>query len=81
MQTGSPNSGNRGRTRPRARISGGTPFRPGSAARPRLLEPGSKRSTVWGQGVRKTLNVVGGKLLAPPKGVALYYIANREKGV
>jgi hypothetical protein len=31
--------------------------------------------------VSNPLNVVDGKLLAPPRGTALYYIANREKGV
>jgi len=42
---------------------------------------GTERSMVWGLGGCKTLNVVDGKLLAPPAGGALYYIANREKGV
>jgi hypothetical protein len=36
---------------------------------------------VWGPGLPKTLNVVDGKILAPPTGAALYYVANREKGV
>jgi hypothetical protein len=47
----------------------------------RRREAGTERSMVWGPGLRKTLNVVDGKLLAPPAGGALYYIANREKGV
>jgi len=45
------------------------------------VEPCLERSRVWGPGVCKPLNVVDGKLLAPPTWAALYYIANREKGV
>jgi len=42
--------------------------------------PGPGASRLWGTVVSNPLNVVDGKLLAPPRGTALYYIANREKG-
>src|SRR5262249_33957078 len=81
VSTGSWNSGKRARTSPRARIPGWTTSWPDAGTTPGRPGPGSKRSTVWGTGVRNPLNVVGGKILAPPTGRALYYIANREKGV
>src|SRR5215831_20302226 len=56
-------------------LSAGAEGRPGPAG------AGTKRSIVWGAGGSKALNVVGGKILVPPTGRALYYIANREKGV
>src|SRR5262249_24232104 len=71
------NSGKFARTSPQSGISSRTTLRPGLSA-PR---PGSNRSTVWWAAIRNPPNVVDGKILAPPPERALYYIANREKGV
>src|SRR5262249_52553252 len=79
--SGRPNSRKRVRTGPLLRISGAIPFRLGRrAARGRLGLAQSVPSS-GGRGGGKALNVVGGKILVPPTGRALYYIANREKGV
>ena len=61
-------------------ISGGTPLERVPEGRLGARNPGSGGSIVWGTVVANPLNVVDGKLLAPPRGTALYYIANREKG-
>jgi hypothetical protein len=74
-------SGKQDGTSPWSPISDVTQDGGGSEAGTGTPEPGTERSMVWGQGDRKTLNVVDGKILAPPAEAALYYLANREKGV
>lgn len=61
-------------------ISGGTPLEAAPEGRLGAGNPGFGGSGVWGTVIPNPLNVVDGKLLAPPRGTALYYIANREKG-